>query len=128
MKKLFAAIGLATCAAANASDWVKVMESDLSSVYLDRSSIRSNSSFKSAWSLYDLKRASTVEGKAFLSMKDLNTFSCSDRTYVTKSMLFYSGQKANGEMVSSSDNPTPLRNVAPDTLSESLLQAVCNQD
>lgn len=129
MKKLLAVLGLVACTAANASNWVKVSESNHSSVYLDMDTIRSVSSLKYAWSLYDKKTPSDLpDGKAIRSFKTLDAFSCSAGTYVTKSSVFYSDQNAHGEIVSTDNSPQQLSYVIPDSTGEKLWKAVCKQN
>lgn len=129
MKHFLVGLVLATCAlTATASDWVPLINNNVYSSYVDVSSITTISDFKQAWSMMDLKKPGEIGGIEFFSVKKLDIFSCSDRTYSTKKIFFYPEPQGYGRLVHSSIAPMPFQDIAPDTSIEVIWQKVCGKN
>jgi hypothetical protein len=129
MKNLLAAFSLgALLVSANAADWVQVIDTPGRMVYLDKSSVVNlGSSEKSAWTLTNLPEPTKTSDGIALSYKSFSSYSCSDRTIKSKSVVFYTGPQGTGNSVLTVDyKKPPILNVPPDTTGEAIWKAVCN--
>jgi hypothetical protein len=132
MSKLLAAfITMALSNLAFGSNWVLVeMSADKDFHSIDQESIASSGKYKKAWFRTDYGSMQTLkyQPKNYLSSKSLWYFNCQERTMAATQQLFYSGQAGNGELVDSYTYPIQsmqFSEVAPDTIGESMLNAVC---
>ena len=89
------------------AEWVKVGESDESTIYSDPDTIRSKGNLVKVWSLYDYKaiHTSKQESKSFLSGKMQVEHDCAEEQLRTSVEYGYSGQMGTGELVFSHTKP-----------------------
>ena len=105
------------------ADWRYVGTSDNgTTIYVDMETMRPTGDTVNVWVRYDHSRDRTIR---FRETKQLVTYNCSARTSTLRSYISYD---ANGRVVDSGDISTyQLRqnNVAPDTIGDAIMTAVC---
>lgn len=135
MKRTFLIGFAALCApiaGALASNWVTVSQSGTgATIEVDLDSIRSSGGRVKAWTRWSYTTPQEVKHsyppKTYTSSKDLVVYNCYERSSATIQSTSYS---QNGEVVDSrsvADVPSAYSEVVPDSVGESILDAVCGR-
>ena len=67
------------------------------------------------------------DGKTYLSIKEISTYNCLDKTISGGMQLLLSGKMGKGEIVQSITSTTQFTPIVPDALEESAFKKVCNK-
>ena len=135
MKKIALILGLSiVCLGAQAADWQVVGQSDVSSLKLDKDSIKETKGIRQVWSMWNFKEPRKNEGDAtfpaFKSYQDLTEYNCADKTTrLTREILFVENDGA-GDKRDHSDALKNTKFAAPvkGSLAEGIMNNfVCNQ-
>ncbi|MBC7489792.1 MAG: transcriptional regulator [Glaciimonas sp.] len=94
MKKITFILGLSMlCIAAEAADWQTVGQTNVSSLKLNRDSIKEVNGIRQVWSMWNFQEPRKNEGDptfpSFKSYQDLTEYNCTEKTTrLTKEILF----------------------------------------
>ena len=73
------------------------------------------------------KPMTSKDGKTYLSIKEISTYNCLDKTISGGMQLLLSGKMGKGEIVQSITSTTQFTPIVPDALEESAFKKVCNK-
>lgn len=113
------------------SRWFEAGGNSETTVYVDTQSMRRNGPKVKVWLKWTHAKpaeTSSYPKKAYLSEKQLDIYHCEDRTSATVQAIRYAGADAMGEVVESpsiSETSAQFRDLAPETIGESILEYVC---
>lgn len=130
MKKTILTLLLAAMSTGAMAEWVRFGSNDERVVYADPSTIRRNGNIAKMWSMHDLTVQSGKPNERHRSLKALDEFDCAGERYRNLALLFYSGQMADGKVVSSfnySGSPGDWQHVVPETGSEYGFKIACGK-
>jgi hypothetical protein len=102
-----------------AANWVKVVQNDDKTAYLDTSSIATEEGYKTAWTKWIYSSGDYTEARYLV------LYNCESRKTAVRSGVMY---KRDGTSISANANDYELKweYVVPDTLGEDVFNAVCN--
>ena len=81
-----------------------------------------------AWHMLSaFKPMTSKDGKTYLSIKEISTYNCLDKTISGGMQLLLSGKMGKGEIVQSITSTTQFTPIVPDALEESAFKKVCNK-
>lgn len=132
MRKICLVLLLFTYTAAHAADWKPVIDAPDMKVWVDQSSLAQAGKYKKAW--FRTWRSVDQQGNAYTTFKtyrwtkQLEYFSCQERTSSALQMLYYTGDVTSGEYIGSSSiklAQASFDEIAPDTVGEQMLSFVC---
>ncbi len=120
-----------TCLA-QSSRWVEVGGNDEITAYADTQSMRRTGPKVKVWLKWvnasPVETSTVFPKKTFLSEKTLAVYHCSDRSSTTLQVIRYANADFTGEVVESlngQDTPSSYRDLAPETIGESILNYAC---
>ncbi len=80
--------------------WVRLLQDEQSTYYLDTQSVSSKGAVKTFWSMRDYAQMqSTFDGKAFQSTLAKIELDCSDKEALVLEITYYTGSKLEGDKV-----------------------------
>jgi hypothetical protein len=112
---------------AQAVEWSYVESAGSSDAYIDRETIRRNGNTARAWSLADYARPQTELFGTFSSTRSLGEYDCAEQRSRGLQVHALAGNMARGEIVASVTPPGEWSYVAPGTMTEALMEAVCGR-
>jgi hypothetical protein len=126
MKKIIFYIFLIIPTLSYASNWVEVTKNaEGSSSYVDGQSIKRTGELVTFWSMLNF---ATKTKQGDLSFKALSTINCKTREIINKYFYFYDDWNGNGKATASfPNNDNQWQPIAPDTVNERLLEAICKK-
>lgn len=125
MKKLIVAsfVGLAIAGAAQASEWKPVDSTNDTVWFLDTSSLISVSGSRIGW-------VKVVQREGSLGLNgtktSMNKYAAHCKTRQLQ-VLSWTDYQANGKVINSASKPTESSEVVPESIGETLFDAMCNQ-
>lgn len=117
--------------AAFASDWKHIGNSDRSAIAYDAQSVKVTGIYRKAWVMtsYFKEQSLNAASVSFQSVKNLVYFDCTQRTQSDPLQnIYYDDFEGIGNVTRSSSyafDPSSMIDVAPDSLGEGILDAVC---
>ena len=111
-----------------AVDWVKIVENDAVTGYIDTQSIRRNGNKVRAWTLKNYKsgQVGAANNKIYLSAIIRSEYDCFEDTKRDIDIYAYSGTMGAGDIVFSAPNITkPAISAPPESDIEAVLKMVC---
>ena len=102
--------------------WVPVDATDASYDYLDPTSIRAEGSLRRVWTLQDLAQPDAEGDRSYRSLLE---YHCPEARYRSLQTLFFAGPMGSGRMTARSGQPGAWRAVQADSVSASVMKAVC---
>ena len=135
MKKIALILGLTmVCIGAQAADWQVVGQSDVSSLQLDKDSIKEVNGIRQVWSMWNFQEARKNEGDptfpTFKSYQDLTEYNCAAKTTRLAREILFAENDAKGdkrdhsEALKNSKFVTPVKGSLADGI---MTNFVCNQ-
>ena len=135
MKKIALIFGLSmVCIGAQAADWQIVGQSDVSSLKLDRDSIKEINGVRQVWSMWNFQQPRKNEGDptfpTFKSYQDLTEYNCANKTTrLTKEILFVENdglgdKRDHSDALKNSKFVTPVKGSLADGI---MTNFICNQ-
>lgn len=123
------ALGALLTANANAANWVKVVDSKTSKIYVDASSISQIGDIVSAWYRRDFNHPVYNEKhQKYRSSKVLNYYNCIDRQVAHAQWVTYENANATGRLLSEDKAPTlEYGDITADDAGEPVFNFVCGQ-
>jgi len=114
------------------SRWVEVGGNDEMTAYADTQSMRRTGPKVKVWLKWvnasPVETSTVFPKKTFLSEKTLAVYHCTDRSSATLQVIRYANADFTGEVVESlngQDTPSSYRDLAPETIGESILNYAC---
>jgi len=105
--------------------WTKVSESDDDAeVFLDYDTLRRDGNLRRIWQLYNL---SPNDKNGWGSVRSRVELDCKNETLKTLSYSVYSKHFTTGVVIHSKDEEQPKRDIAPATISWTVLKEVCKR-
>ncbi|KAF3998484.1 surface-adhesin E family protein [Glaciimonas immobilis] len=135
MKKIALILGLSlVCIGAQAVDWQIVGQSDVSSLKLDKDSIKEVNGVRQVWSMWNFQEPRKNEGDpsfpTFKSYQDLTEYDCNAKTTRLSREILYANNDATGDKRDHTDALKNSKFSAPakGSLAEGIMtNFVCNQ-
>ncbi len=112
------------CALPARAAWTPTDGTDKSYDYVDLESVRAEGTLRRAWTLHDLVEPD-AEGDS--SYRSLLEYHCPEARYRSLQTLYFSGAMGSGRMTGRSSQPGAWSAVQPDSVSASVMKAVCNR-
>ena len=127
---LLAIVAAATTPAhAAAADWqfvTRVPEPRLSDIYIDTRSLASSAGgYKDAWVRTEFAQAKSFRRMHAYSSLEKVAVDCRRRKLGTSERILYSRRSLQGDVVDTWKTRGDLENVAPETVGEAILEAIC---
>ena len=117
---------------AQSSRWVEVGGNDDITAYADTQSMRRTGPKVKVWLKWvnasPVETSTVFPKKTFLSEKSLGVYHCTDRSFTTLQVIRYANADSTGgvvESLDSQDTQSTYRDIAPETIGESILNYVC---
>jgi len=104
-------------------EWIKIVDGESSTFYLDKATITTNNQFVSVWELIDLDQKDEKFG--FLSMRWLKEYDCQKQRFREHKFFAHSGPMASGTILSGEQKISdwePLNDSK-----KNILSILCNQ-
>jgi len=120
-KKTTTALALLMIATSAQAEWSHLTSGPSADVYIDYSAIKKTRHGVRVWILTDYSRSTTRS----LSSVHLDEYDCNEERFRILSSRGYAGHKATGAIVSSEESLGEWIYIAPRTLADIQLQAVC---
>ncbi|QRX81372.1 surface-adhesin E family protein [Glaciimonas sp. PAMC28666] len=135
MKKIALILGLTmVCIGAQATDWQVVGQSDVSSLKLDKDSIKEANGIRQVWSMWNFQEPRKNEGDptfpTFKSYQDLTEYNCADKTTRLAREILFAENDAAGDKRDHSDALKNSKFVTPvkGSLADGIMNNfICNQ-
>ena len=109
---------------AKSPDWIKMGENKmLDGYYLDKNNVKKVGNIAYIWVLVDYH---TPIQKRIFSSKSYIEIDCSTSTQKDLSVMFFSGQMNEGELLGDDDNPTEKVIIVPGTPGDKVKEYVCS--
>jgi hypothetical protein len=123
MKKAIITCLIAVCSLPAVAEWVYVNETNVSIMYIDLSSIRSDKDSRRVWVIEELKQ-SGQDGA--MSRRVREEFDCKNERYKLLSMSVHTGSMATGKSIFDFDKPNDSwSEIPPSTTQRAILEFVC---
>jgi hypothetical protein len=104
------------------AEWVKVVDLDKATFYLDPTTIRKDGYLRRVWTVQDLKeRYQTGE----LSRRILKEYDCKNERSRSIVLSLHAGPMVTGNLVDSTDSPSDWSAIPPQTPGSAILKIVC---
>jgi hypothetical protein len=115
--------------AALAGPWTTVARDKDSTLLLDRKSVRSAAEGRQAWTMESYRKPQTApDGKMYLSVRSLHLYGCDGGTRTLLSQTFHAEVQGKGEPLGTFKYEAyDPETIAPDSLAEKALKAVCKK-
>jgi hypothetical protein len=113
---------LLLCVLPTHAAWTPVNGTESSYDYVDLSSVRVEGTVRRVWTLHDLTQP---DHEGDLSYRSLLEYHCPEARYRSLQTLFFAGAMGSGRMTARSGQPGAWRAVQPDSVSASVMKAVC---
>ncbi|WP_051293641.1 surface-adhesin E family protein [Pseudoduganella violaceinigra] len=112
-----------------AGPWTTVASDKDSTLLLDRKSVRSNADGLRAWTMESYRKPQTApDGKMFLSVRSLHLYGCAAGTRTLLSQTYHAEVLGKGEPLGTFKfEAYDPETIAPDSLAEKALKAVCKK-
>lgn len=104
-------------------EWIKIVDSENSSFYIDKATIQRNNQFVSLWELIDLDHKDEKFG--FLSMRWLKEYDCQKQRFREHKFFAHSGPMASGTILSGEQKISNWE--ALNDSKKNILTILCNQ-
>jgi hypothetical protein len=121
MKKFLIACLLIVSGSAFA-DWIKLSDNDDATVYIDLTTLRKDGNLRTIWQLHDEVKPGS---DGTLSSRIQWEYDCSGERVRMISATGHSGPKATGKKLYTVYKTTEWRDIAPETMGQNGLKAVC---
>ena len=121
-RPLIAALAAALLPGLVWANWAKVGESELATLYMDRSSIQREENVVRVWEIQDLKVA---DGDGVRSRRYLNEYDCTYKMHRLGQMTSYAGPKLTGEKIANVKEMGYWRKIPPNGVFVLTYIAVC---
>ena len=116
-------VALAVAQPARAA-WTPVNGTDNSYDYMDLASVRVDGTLRRVWTLHDLAQPDPEGDRSYRSLLE---YHCPEARYRSLQTLFFAGAMGSGRMAGRSSQPGAWRAVQPDSVSASIMQAICTR-
>lgn len=128
MKRAALLLALAP-AAALAGPWATIAKDKDATLLLDRGSMRSTAEGRQAWTMESYRKPQTApDGKMYLSVRSRHLYACEAGKRTLLSQTFHADVLGKGEPVGTFKYEAyDAETVAPDSLAEKALKAVCKK-
>lgn len=112
-----------------AGTWTQLAKDKDSTLLLDRASVRKDAEGRKAWTMETFRKPQTApDGKQYLSVRSLHRYGCDAGTRTLLSQTFHAEVLGKGEPVGTFKYEAyDPENIAPDSLAEKALKAVCKK-
>ena len=106
--------------------WEKVTETkDGDLLFFDRDTIRREGSRVKFWELANLVKPNVVGGREYLSMRSRIEIDCKQEQQRHMTITAFAGLFANGEQIATVTDLGQWKDIAPDTVTWTILKTVC---
>lgn len=128
MKRAALLLALAP-ATALAGTWATIAKDKDATLLLDRGSMHSTAEGRQAWTMESFRKPQTApDGKMYLSVRSLHLYACDAGKRTLLSQTFHADVLGKGEPVGTFKYEAyDAETVAPDSLAEKALKAVCKK-
>lgn len=127
MRKAILMMLLAVVSSSAAAKWVEIDDSDDATFYVDPATIRKAGNIVKMWHIFDLKKADTVNGKHYMSMKGQGEYDCKEERWRIIYSNSYSEHMGTGSTVYNFSRSVKWEPVAPETMVVSLWEFACKK-
>jgi hypothetical protein len=95
-------------------------------IYAARSTIRRSGNLVKIWEMFDFKTAQVVEGRRFISHKQLMEYDCKVERKRMLAVTAFTGHKGKGVVVESDNTPLPWETVDRSSVADVLRKFACD--
>lgn len=125
MRKAALMVLLAVASSNAMAEWIEVGSNEITTVYVDSSTIQREGNLAKMWHLIDFKRATKDMGDAYKSTKDQNEYDCKEGKSRRRAFTQHSENMGGGKVVYSDSFTTKWKPVPPDSGTEILWKFAC---
>lgn len=125
MRKAILTMLLAIVSSSAMAEWVLVGVNETATLYYDSSAIQRAGNRVKMLTLFDLRTARYLNGKAYLSMQMQKEFDCDGAQSRTLSASAYSGNMGAGEVIDTRSDPDEWNPVSVGSAQETELKVAC---
>ena len=121
-KKTITALAISLIATTAQAEWSYFTSADAGRFYIDYSTIKKTRHGVRVWEMIDYRNPGSL---GQLSHRILAEYDCNEDRYRDLSITSFTGYGATGDVIIRDDDPNEWHYVAPGTVGEAKLQAVC---
>lgn len=114
-----------------AAEWIKVGENRNDTVYVDADTINKSGNLVKMWSLFDFKTRLTASFGMSWSFKSQDEYDCSEETFRTISITYYSENMGKGKVVATKtfteEWDPEFDPIAPGSVIQAMMKIACKK-